>query len=330
MTTTGLGIMMRAALLALALAHGAPAAAADLQVVASIKPIHSLVAGVMQGAGAPTLLVEGAGSPHSYSLRPSKARALAEADLVFWVGPGLETFLIKPLTTLPASARLVALSEAEGVRLLPTRAGGTWQDHAEEEEEEEAHAEADADHADHADHAPGAADLHVWLDPVNAAAMVGAIAAALSAADPERGALYAANAAALRTELERLNRDLAERLAPVRTQPFVVFHDAYRYFEDRYGLNAVGAISVSPERRPGARRLSAIRDRLAQLEAACVFAEPQFEPALVDTVVEGTSARRGVLDPMGAALEDGPQQYFELMKGLADALLACLGAADRE
>ncbi len=287
----------------------APAQADAPTVVASIKPIDSLVAGVMRGGGAPQLLVRGVASPHTYSLRPSEARALSDAELVFWVGPQLETFMVKPLAALAAGVKVVALATAPGVERLPTRAGGMW--------------EADADDAHDQAH-PGS-DMHVWLDPRNAEAMVEAIVGALSSVDPGRAAIWRANGARLQAALDQLDRRLEARLAPVRARPFVVFHDGYQYFEHRYRLNAVGAITVDPERRPGAQRLRAIHARLGALDAACVFAEPQFEPALVDTLLEGTKARKGVLDPLGAALDAGPDQYFQLMDGLADSLVDCLG-----
>jgi zinc transport system substrate-binding protein len=300
---------------------GLRAAAAEApQVVASIKPIHSLVAGVMEGIGEPEYLVVGAGSEHGYSLRPSQAAALSQARVVFWVGENLETFLVKPLEALSGDAAVVALSTVDGLHMLPTREGGMWDEHADEHEDE--HADGDG-HGDHDGH--GGFDMHVWLDPDNAEAMVDAIATALSAADPEHAADYQANAAKVHDQLAALDLDLRERLAPIGDRPFVVFHDAYHYVEDRYGLNAVGSIMVDPQRRPSAGRLGEIRAKLEELDAACVFAEPQFEPALVDTVIEGTSAKKGVLDPLGAGLEAGPQQYFQLMTGLADSLVTCLG-----
>jgi zinc transport system substrate-binding protein len=305
---------------ALALVLGATALrSADAeapQVVASIKPIHSLVVGVMQGVGEPEYLVMGAGSEHGYSLRPSQAAALSRARAVFWVGESLEAFLAKPLEALPTDAAVVALSTVEGVATHPTREGGMWEDHAHEHE----HADEDA-----ADQGHGVVDLHIWLDPHNAGAMVDAIAMALSAVDPAHAATYQANASKIHNQLAALDLDLRERLAPIGDRPFVVFHDAYHYVEDRYGLNAVGSIMVDPQRRPSAGRLGEIRAKLEELDAACVFAEPQFEPALVDTVIEGTSAKKGVLDPLGAGLEAGPQQYFQLMTGLADSLVTCLG-----
>jgi zinc transport system substrate-binding protein len=294
-----------------------PAVADAPSVVASIKPVHALVANVMQGVGAPVLLVEGSGSPHSYSLRPSEARALEDADLVFWVGEGMETFLEKPLSALSSAARVVDLGGLGGLRLLSLREGGARGSHEQEHE---------AGHGDHAHDHGEARDMHIWLDPGNAEIMVDAIAEALSRADPDNAAAYARNAEALEADLDRLDERLAGKLEPVRERPYVVFHDAYHYFEHRYGLNRVGSITVSPERPPGAQRLQKIRDELAKQEAACVFAEPQFEPALVQTVVEGTGARTGVLDPLGAALEEGPQHYFELLDGLADSLVECLSA----
>jgi zinc transport system substrate-binding protein len=307
-------------------------ALAEIDVVASIKPVHSLVAGVMAGIAEPVLLVKGASSPHGYSLRPSDARALDEAQVVFWIGENLETYLTKPLQALSAAAHVVPLSEAEGVRLLPAREGGVWEEHEQESGEgKRAHAEIDEAAHERAEqeaiHEHGRFDMHIWLDPHNADAMVNAIVAALSDADPPNASTYRENGGEVRRRLKQLDETLSAELAPVADRPFVVFHDAYQYLEERYGLDAVGTISVDPGRRPGARRLTRIQSSLSELDAACVFAEPQFEPALVDTVIEGTSARKGVLDPLGAALEPGPEQYFQLMYGLADSLTGCLGEA---
>ncbi|HSA79376.1 MAG TPA: zinc ABC transporter substrate-binding protein [Geminicoccaceae bacterium] len=300
----------------------APADADERAVVASIKPIHSLVAGVMAGVGQPGLLVKGAGSEHSYSLRPSEARALERADVVFWVGEMMETFLIRPLQTLAGKAQVVELSKAPGLTLLATRGGGVWEPAAHEDEDRH----TDADDAAGEDHANGETDMHVWLDPANAKVLVAAIANVLGEVDPENAATYQSNAAHVRGQIDALDRTLADKLEVVGDRPYVVFHDGYQYFERRYGTNAVGAITINPTRRPGAQRLEEIHAQLEQLDAACVFAEPQFEPALVDTLIEGTNARAGVLDPLGSALEAGPGQYFQLMSGLADSLVACLGS----
>ena len=288
-------------------------------VVASIGPVHALVAGVMEGVGTPRLLIRGAGSPHAYALKPSEARAVAEADRLFWIGPPIESFLPRVIENL-APGTAVALAERAGLTLLPPSAAGPWQTPAHDD-----HQEHEQEHHGHHDHAhDDAYDGHVWLDPANAARMVATIADELRASDPANGPRYQANAAALEARLEALDRALRTALEPVRAVPYVVFHDAYHYFEARYGTHAVGAIAVSPERPPSARRLSEIRARIVESDIRCVFAEPQFPARVVDAVVEGTGARSTVLDPLGADIAPGTDAYFTLMHTLADSLVRCL------
>ena len=363
-------------------------AAHALDVVASIKPVHSLVAGVMEGVGEPGLLVRGAGSPHTYSLRPSEAAMLEGADVVFWVGPDLEMFLSGALDTLASNATVVKLSEADGLTRLEYREGGPFEahthdhddhedhghghdehghddhahddhghsheeaghshddhghghdehghdDHAHDDEghshEEAGHSHDDHGHGDHAhddhghEHAHhGAYDMHMWLDPENAKMFVGEIEAALSAADPDNAETYAENAEALRGRLDELSAEVEAQLADVRGRGFIVFHDAYQYYENRFGVTATGSITVSPEVMPGAARIDEIRTRVRDLGVSCVFSEPQFEPRLVQVVTEGTPARAGVLDPLGADLDDGPELYFDLVRNLTTSLTECL------
>jgi zinc transport system substrate-binding protein len=298
-----------ARLLVAALVGTAVPAAAAPKVVASIKPIHSLIAGVMAGVGEPQLIVSGGASPHLYTLKPSDAERLEHADLVFWVGPIFEGFLVKPIAVLAGKAVIVELDRAPGVTLLPARQGGAW--------------DADADR-------PAASALeqdgHLWLDPANAKAIVRVAVARLSTLDPAQAAAYGANGAALERRLDVLDASLRQRLGAVAGLRFVVFHDAYQYFERRYGLAAIGSITVSPEHRPGARRLREIRGKIAGLGVRCVFSEPQFEPRLVETVIAGTGARADMLDPEGAALVPGPDLYGALLTGLADRLESCLAA----
>ena len=289
-------------------------------VVASTKPIHSLVSAVMGDQGSPTLLVKGANSPHTYSLRPSDAGALESADIVFWTGHGMELFLADALETLATDARIVELAEAPGITLLPVREGGAFEPH---EHEEGAHDEGDHDDADH-DHEHGEGDMHFWLDPVNAKLMVTEIAAVLAEADPENAAAYAANAEAELVRLDQLSEEIRQTLAPVAGKPFVVFHDAYQYFETRFGLTIAGSITVSPDAMPGAARVDALRAKVSELGATCVFAEPNFEPDVINTIIEGSGAKAGTLDPEGAALTEGPDLYPELLRGLAAGLKACL------
>ena len=319
---------------------GGPAWALD-GVVASIKPVHSLVAAVMEGVGEPELLVKGAASPHAYALRPSEARALEQAKVVFWVGEGMETFLAGPLETLGGNARIVELVEAHDLVELDFREGGPFEahdhgdheghDHAHDDDDDEGDHDGGDDHAHeghgHEGHDHGAIDMHLWLDPSNAKAFVHEIEEALSAADPDNAATYEANADALNEKLDVLIAETDAALAPVRGRGFVVFHDAYQYFENRFDIQAAGSITVSPEAIPGAQRLTDIRAKVAELGATCIFAEPQFEPRLISVVAEGTQARTGVLDPLGADLEDGPELYFELIRNLATSLTTCLAGA---
>jgi zinc transport system substrate-binding protein len=306
-------------------------------VMTSIKPVHSLVASVMQGISEPGLIVEGAASPHSYALKPSQAARLSKATHVFWIGHALEAFLEKPIETVAAKAHTVELLEAKGIQTHEFRQGGTFDAHDHEDEHEqgeEGHEEhAQDDHADHADHADHDAhddhhhdgiDPHIWLDPVNAIAMVREIARVLSTDDPANAERYAANAAATIADLEKLVDEVSTQLAPLHDTKYVVFHDAYRYFEERFGLHAAGSITISPEITPGAERIHEIRDRVKQLGATCVFAEPQFEPRLISVVLEDSDAKAGTIDPLGADLADGPGLYFNLIRNMASSMRDCL------
>ncbi len=295
------------------------------EVVASTKPIHSLVSAVMGDLGTPSLIVKGAASPHTYSLRPSDAAALESADVVFWTGHGMELFLGDALNTLSPQAEVVELAEAPGITLLPLREGGTFEAHSHGDEDHDH--DHDHDHGDHDDHAHdhGEGDMHFWLDPENAKLMVSQIATVLSEADPENATTYQVNAEAELVRLDELTEELRETLTPVEGKPFIVFHDAYQYFEARFGLEVAGTVTVSPEVMPGAARIDELRAKVKELGATCVFAEPNFEPAIVRTIVEGTDANAGVLDPEGASLTEGVDLYPDLLRGLANGLVDCLG-----
>jgi len=289
-------------------------------VVVSIKPIHSLVASIMQGIGEPALIVEGAASPHTYSMKPSNASALEKADVVFWVGHGLEAFLEKPLETLGSGAKIVELDDAPGLEKLKFREGGAFEAHNDGDEHE-----ADAHEEGH-HHDEGEFDMHLWLDPANAKAMAAEIEKTLAEVDPDNAAAYKANLDTLGTRLDTLDKTLTETVAPIKDKPFVVFHDAYQYFEHRYRVKVAGSITVSPETLPGAARLKQIHQKIVELGATCVFAEPQFEPKLVNIVLEGTPAKSGTLDPEAATLDAGPDLYFQLMEGIGTSLKTCLSS----
>lgn len=274
-------------------------AAADVDVVASIKPVHSLVAAVMQRVGEPHLLVEGAASPHGYTLKPSQARLLQQADLIFWVGPNLETFLEKPVETIAKGGASFELLAAPGLQTLSF-----------------AHEDGHSDHQ--------GTDPHVWLDPENAKALVSAIETALAKADPDNASDYEANARELTARIDGLETEIAADLKPVRQEPFVVFHDGYRYFVHRFGLAQAGALSLTPEIAPGAQHVGELRKTIETARVKCVFSEPEFESGLVRTLIAGTGARTAVLDPLGAQLAAGPDLYFGLMRAMEGSFRDCL------
>lgn len=306
----------RLATILLGLALAAPAAgAAPPRVVASIPPLHSLVAGVAGDLAPPRLLVPGGRSPHTFSLAPSDARALAAADVVFAAGDVADAFLQRPLDSLAGDARVVRMAELDGLRRLPARRGGAWSEPG-GHDDGDGHAGED-----------GPLDPHMWLDPRNALVLTRAIAATLAELDPANAERYRDNAAAVRGRLRALDRALAELLAPVADRPYLVFHDAYQYLEARYGLAAAGSVTVDPGRPPGARRLHELRQRIAREGITCLFIEPQFTPKVARAIVKGTDARIATLDPLGAGIEPGPSLYFELMRALADNLRACLAPA---
>ena len=321
------------------------AAMADIKVVTSIKPVHSLVSGVMAGVSVPSLIIDGAGSPHTYSLKPSQAQQIQDAKLVFWMGDELETFLAGPIENIAQSATTIKLIDAHDLKKIKFREGGMFDDHGHgdhekhDEHDNEKHDEHDhekhakkehddhgdhGDHDGHDDHGHGEFDPHVWLDPVNAKAIVHEIEEALVKADPKHASTYEANAHKMMDKLDSLTAELREELEPVHEKGFIGFHDAYQYFEQRFDVAAVGSITVSPEVMPGAERVNELREKILELNATCVFSEPQFEPKLVETLVEGTGARTGVLDPLGATLAKGPDLYFQLIRNMASSLKKCL------
>ena len=341
------------ACLATLLISASSAALSAPKVVASIAPIHSITAAIMQGVAEPDLLVEQSASPHNTTLRPSKAQALQDADLVVWVGPGLEPFLVKPIENLSGDAQTLELSEAPELTLLPVREGANWEKHSHDEHEHDAHdhdehEEHDHDAHDHDDHDHDAhehedhdhdahdhehdddhdhQDMHVWMDPDNGIAIASAVTKALSTMDPDNAAQYEANRDALIDTLKTVESEAETTLADVKDKPFIVFHDAYHYLEDRIGLNAVGSVTLHPGVAPGAARVSEIQEKLRALGAACIFAEPQFSSSLLPVLTEGTETRFGQLDPIGVNLTVGPSLYPELIRYNVNQLRDCLSGS---
>ncbi|MEP5731378.1 MAG: zinc ABC transporter substrate-binding protein [Sulfitobacter sp.] len=339
-------------------------------VAVDIAPVHSLVAQVMEGVGAPNLIVQPGASPHEYSLRPSEAGALQDADLVFWMGEDLTPWLEGAIETLAEGATVTTFLETEDTALLNFREGalfeahdhddhaseGGHEDHAETEHKDhddhddhaedghedhddhgedghkdhDAHAETEHDkHDDHDDeHAGheghGSHDPHAWLSVGNATTWLNLIAAKLSAADPENASVYFANAAESREEMAALSVEIAATLEPLRGKNFIAFHDAYQYFEADFDFPASGAISLGDASDPSPARIAAIQSRIKQEGIDCVLSEPQFNPGIVDTVLRGTPANTGIVDPLGASLQSGPGLYSELLRNMAANLVECL------
>lgn len=277
------------------------------EVVASIAPVHSLVARVMQGVSTPRLLLPPGASPHDHALRPSDAAALENAALVVWTGPGAERWLERPVATLAGRARVLRLDQVPGLTVLAPRESVVFGAH------DHGHGQSD-----------NAIDPHLWLDPENGLLWLYAIAAALSEADPTNAAIYRANAEAGRAELAALAEHIAARMAPLAGQPFVVLHDAFHYFEARFGVEAAGAIQLNDARPPGPARLAEIRQHVREAEILCLFREPQQPSRLVDLVAEGSGARTGILDPLGAGLAPGAALYPALLEGIAAGIESCL------
>ena len=317
---------------AVLLASGA--ALADVpQVATDIAPVHSLVARVMEGVGEPSLIVRPGASPHGYAMRPSEARAVQGADAIFWVGPELEPWLEDALASLAPDAETVELLDLPGTQRLEFRTGATFaphdngHDHDHGGDDHDAHAHDDEDHQhahahDH-DHAHDGLDPHAWLDPENGKAWLDAIAATLAELDAENADAYAANADAGKAEIDAAADEAREILAPLSDLRFVVFHDAYQYFETRFGLSAAGAIALSDASDPSPARIEEVRNTVLDLGVTCVLAEPQFNQGLVQTVAEGSEVSSGVIDPMGSLIETGPDFFPTLIRTVAEELAAC-------
>ena len=319
---------------------GGAAYADTPQVAVDIAPVHSLVARVMDGIGKPDLIIQPGASPHEYSLRPSEASALQAADLVFWIGPDLTPWLTDTIGTLASDAVVTELMEADGTIELEFREGALFEAHDHDDhgvdDDHDNHGDDD-DHDDHGDdddhdeaesghegHDHGAHDPHAWLSPKNAMNWLNVIAGQLSAVDPDNAGAYFANAAAGRTEIKTLIGEVTATLDPVRGGQFIVFHDAYQYFEMDFDFPASGAISISDASDPSPARIAKIQARIAEQGIDCVLAEPQFNPGLVATVLDGTDAQTGILDPLGSDLELGPAFYPQLIRNLSNVLADCM------
>ena len=318
---------------------------AEIKVVASIKPIHSLASYLMDGVGKPKLIVDGYASPHGFSLKPSHAKMLQEADIVFWVGEDIENFLVKPLGSIAKNAEKIELLDIKGLKKLKFRERNVFEghdDHGHKEDDHDDHAKKedghDEEHKDehghdddhkkdghdehgHEGHAHGEFDPHIWLDPLNAKVILKEMAKHLIENDQKNASVYKDN-------LKKANKDLDKLVKQVKSElnkdfKSIVFHDAYQYFEKRFKVNVLGAFTVNTDVLPGAEQLKEIREIIEHDKVACVFSEPQFNPDIIKAVAKDMNIKTGVVDPLGATLNPGKDLYFDLIKNMSNSFKGC-------
>ncbi len=313
---------------------------AEVKVVASIKPVHSLVSYVMDGVGKPDVIVDGYNSPHGFSLKPSHAKMIENADLIIWVGEDLEAFLEKPLNTIAKKAVNIEIMDLSGIKKLKFREKNIFEGHddhghghkekkhddhghghKEKKHDDHGHKKAKHDDHGHEEHAHGEHDPHVWLDPMNAKVIVKEIENQLVKLDPDNSSKYKANSKKAQSELDNLTKNIKKDLKG--NLRFVVFHDAYQYFENRFGIKVLGALTVNPDVLPGAEQLSEIREVIEHEKVNCLFSEPQFNPAIIKSIAKDTKIKTGVLDPLGATLDKGKSMYSELLQSMYASFKGC-------
>ena len=310
---------------------------AEIKVVASIKPIHSLASYLMDGIAKPDLIVDGYASPHGFAMKPSHAKMLQNADLIFWVGEDLESFLEKPLSSIAKKAEKIELMETKGLQVLKFRERNIFDEHdhdhdhddhgkKEDDHDHDDHGKKEDDHDDHghddhAGHAHGEFDPHIWLDPINAKAMLNEMAEHLIENDPKNEAKYKSNLAKALQEIDKLTIDVMTDLSS--SVASIVFHDAYQYFEKRFNVNILGAFTVNTDVMPGAEQLAEIREIIEHDKVACVFSEPQFNPDIIKAVAKDMNIKTGVVDPLGATLDPGKDLYFNLIRNMSASFKGC-------
>ena len=285
---------------------------AEIKVVAAIKPIHSLASYLMDGVGKPDLIVDGYASPHGFALKPSHAKMIQNADIIFWVGEDIENFLEKPLKTIAKDAEKIQLMEIKGLTKLKFRERNIFDEHG--------HKDKDDDHG-HDEHAHGEFDPHIWLDPMNAKIILSEMAEHLIEKDQKNASTYKANLKKAHNDLDKLTKKVKSELN--KDFKSVVFHDAYQYFEKRFGINILGAFTVNTDVMPGAEQLAEIREVIEHDKVSCIFSEPQFNPDIIKAVAKDTNVATGVIDPLGATLDPGKNLYFDLIGNMSKSFKGC-------
>ena len=297
-------------------------------VVSTIQPINSLVNAVIGNTGKTISLIPAKASPHEYKLKPSDTKKLQNANIIFFVSDHLETSLTKVFKNLPKNIKIINLMEDAGIKHLAIRDNEAWERHDHhhrhgDHDDHDKHAKKHDDH-DHDKHEKED-DVHIWLSPDNAVKIIKKINKELSLYFPENAETYDKNANQMIKEINQLKVELKKELSGIKDKPYIVFHDAYQYFETSFGLNAAGSVALEGDIASSPKQISIIKDKIVKLKASCVFQEPQFDSKLVKIVVEGTNAQIGTLDPLGVNIKSGENFYLQLLKNMAKSLKDCLG-----
>ena len=279
----------------------------ELNVVTSIKPIHSLVSRVMGDLGEPELLVQGGVTPHIFRMKPSDFRKVVNADVLFYISPKFETFLKSASTTNSNTLNTIAFAEQEGIILHPFRTSKIW------------FSEGDIDD----EHMHSDMDLHIWLDPSNTRRIVTIIEETLSEIDPDNTITYVKNANLLIKELYEQEELIRELLRPLRDSPMIVYHDAFQYYEKAFSLRSFGAIQLKSDETPSVKHLTALKKIATERDVTCVLAIPGTHPRITMAVMGDTKAGYVVVDHLGQYLEPGPESYFQLMFEITQRILDC-------
>ena len=295
-------------------------AKADIKVVTTIKPLHSLISSVMDGVGEPSLIIEGTNNPHTFVFKPSHAQMLQEADLIFWIGEDLEAFMEKPLDSLAKDAKKISFMELGSIEKLKFREENVFDNHDDHDGHEDEH-EGHDDHAGHEGHNHGEFDAHIWLDPMNAKEMVHEIAHELGDLDPANKETYEANADKTLKSLDDLIEDVNNSIP--NGVSYIVFHDAYQYFEKRFGVSSAGALTLNPDVLPGAKQIADVQDLISDKGIKCIFSEPQYNPKIIETLASDMNISTGVMDPLGAYMEKSNGMYAELIKEISNSIKNC-------
>ena len=296
---------------------------ADVKVVTTIKPIHSLASYLMDGIGKPDLIVDGYASPHGFSMKPSHAKMLQNADLIFWVGEDLENFLEKPLNSIAKKAEKIELMNIKGLNILKFRERNIFEEHDHDDHDGHAKKKKDDhdDHDDHDGHGHGEYDPHIWLDPINAKVILKEMTEHLIENDNKNASTYKKNLDNALKDVDKLTMDVMTELN--QSVSSIVFHDAYQYFEERFNVNILGAFTVNTDVMPGAEQLAEIREIIEHDKVSCVFSEPQFNPDIIKAVAKDMNIKTGVIDPLGATLNPGKDLYFDLIRNMSASFKGC-------